>query len=340
MNSTSEPSRELISRAEDETDPKYGCPPTERPIETHLRYGVVNLDKPSGPSSHEVVAWVKKLLHVNHAGHSGTLDPKVTGVLPIGLEEATKVMGVLLLSRKEYVCVLRLHGEASEGRVRAVLAEFVNEIYQRPPLRSSVQRILRTRRIYYIDNLEFQSHLVLFRVGCQSGTYIRKLCHDVGEALGVGAHMDELRRTQSGAFGEDENLVTLFDLKDAYEAFAEKKDESRLRACVRPIEDALKDRPRVFVRDSAVDSICHGAKLAIPGISKLDPEIAPKSIVGIYSLKEELVAIGRALLSTEEMMAQEHGIAFDTLRVVMSIGTYPRAWQTHSRESTQKEAKC
>jgi H/ACA ribonucleoprotein complex subunit 4 len=151
--------------------------------------------------------------------------------------------------------------------------------------------------------------------------------------------MDELRRTQSGAFGEDENLVTLFDLKDAYEALTEKKDESKLRTYVQPMENAMKDRPRVFVRDSAVDSICHGAKLAIPGISKLDSEIAPKNIVGIYSLKEELVAIGRALLSTEEIMGQEHGIAFDTLRVTMSIGTYPRAWQTHNHESTKKEAK-
>ncbi len=336
MNSISEPDRELISRAEGITDPRFGCPPTRRPIEAYLRYGVVNLDKPSGPSSHEVVAWVKKLVHVNHAGHSGTLDPKVTGVLPIGLEESTKIMGVILISRKEYVCVLRLHGEASEGKVRAVLAEFVGEIYQRPPLRSSVQRTLRTRHIYYIDNLEFQSQLVLFRVGCQSGTYIRKLCHDVGEALGVGAHMDELRRTRSGVFGEDRNLVTLFDLKDAYEAFTEQKDESKLRACVRPMEEALRDRPRVFVRDSAVDSICHGAKLAIPGVSKLDSGIIPKSIVGIYSLKEELIAIGRALLSTEEIVGQGHGIAFDTLRVIMSIGTYPRSWQTRGLESSER----
>jgi len=340
VNSISEPGRELISRVDDETDPKYGCPPAKRSIEAHLRYGVINLDKPSGPSSHEVVAWVKKLLHVDHAGHSGTLDPKVTGVLPIGLKEATKVIGVLLLSKKEYVCVLRLHDDASEDRVRAVLAEFVDEIYQRPPLRSSVQRTLRTRRIYYIDDLEFQSHLVLFRVGCQSGTYIRKLCHDIGEALGVGAHMDELRRTRGGSFGEDENLVTLFDLKDAYDALTERGDESKLRACVQPMENALKDRPRVFIRDSAVDSICHGAKLAIPGISKLDPEISPKNIVGIYSLKGELVAIGRALLSTDEMVTQEHGIAFDTLRVVMPIGTYPRTWQTHDHKSTEKEARC
>ena len=332
MNTVPEPSRELLTKVEDETDPKYGCPPLKRSIKEHLRYGVINLDKPSGPSSHEVVAWVKKLLHVNHAGHSGTLDPKVTGVLPVGLEEATKVLGVLLLSKKEYVCVLRLHGDASEGRVRGVLAEFVDEIYQRPPLRSSVQRILRTRRIYYIDNLEFQGRLVLFRVGCQSGTYIRKLCHDVGEALGVGAHMDELRRTRGGAFGEDENLVTLFDLKDSYDVFTEKGDESRLRVCIQPMENALGDLPRVYVRDSAVDSICHGAKLAVPGMSKLDSQIASKNVVGLYSLKGELVAIGRALMSTDEIMAQEHGIAFDTMRVIMPVGTYPKMWQTHGHE--------
>ncbi len=332
MNTFSETANQILTKVEEETDPRYGCQPLGRPIKEHLRYGVINLDKPSGPSSHEVVAWVKKLLQVNHAGHSGTLDPKVTGVLPIGLEEATKVIGVLLLAKKEYVCVLRLHGDVSEGRIRAVLAEFVGEIYQRPPLRSSVLRTLRARRVYYIRDLEFDGRLVLFRVGCQSGTYIRKLCHDVGEALGVGAHMAELRRTRSGAFCEDENLVTLFDLKDAFDVFVERGDESRLRVCVQPMENALSDLPHVYVRDSAVDSICHGARLAVPGVSRLDSQIVPRNLVGLYSLKGELVAIGRALMSAGEVIAEEHGVAFETLRVVMPAGTYPKLWHSHGRQ--------
>jgi len=324
--------RELLTKVEEETDPRYGTPPEQRSLKDHIRLGIVNLDKTSGPTSHEVVAWVKRILHVEHAGHGGTLDPKVTGVLPIALEDATKAVGILLLSGKEYVCVMRLHGEVSEGRVRGVLSEFVGDILQRPPLRSSVQRIIRVRRIYYVRDLEFRPDRVLFRVGCQAGTYIRKLCFDVGEALGVGAHMEELRRTRTGPFTEDENLVTLYDLQDAYATFEEKGEEEPLRKCIQPVEATFGSIPRVYLRDSAVDAVCHGAKLAVPGISKLDSGISPKDWIGFFTLKGESVGMGRAVLSTEQVMDLKHGIAFDTLRVIMPVGTYPRMWQSRSNE--------
>ncbi|MEM2093700.1 MAG: RNA-guided pseudouridylation complex pseudouridine synthase subunit Cbf5 [Candidatus Bathyarchaeia archaeon] len=330
MRKLSDITRKLLVKVDEESDPRYGCEPSKRPIGDHLRFGVVNLDKPSGPTSHEVVAWVKRLLKVGHAGHSGTLDPKVTGVLPIGLEEATKVIGVLLLSEKEYVCVLRLHGDVSEDKVRKILEEFVGEVYQRPPLRSSVSRLTRIRRIYYIRDLEFNGRYVLFRVGCQSGTYIRKLCYDIGEALGVGAHMAELRRTRSGVFTENEGMVTLYDLREAVDALCERGDESGLRRCILPMEFAVGGLPRVFIRDSAVDSICHGAWLAVPGIAKLDSGIVPKRMVGLFSLKGELVGLGRAVMSSEEVLAVDRGVAFETVRVVMPAGLYPRLWPSHS----------
>jgi len=324
--------RELLTKVEEETDLKYGTPPQERSLKDHTRFGLVNLDKPSGPTSHEVVAWVRRILHVEHAGHGGTLDPKVTGVLPIALEEATKAVGILLLSGKEYVCVMRLHDKVSEGRVRGILSEFVGEILQRPPLRSSVQRTIRPRRIYYIRDLEFLPDRVLFRVGCQAGTYIRKLCFDVGEALGVGAHMEELRRTRTGPFTEDEELVTLYDLRDAYAALEEEGKEEPLRKLVQPVESTFGSVPKVYLRDSAVDAVCHGAKLAVPGISKVDSGISPRDWVGFFTLKGELVGIGRAVLSTEQVMESEHGIAFETHRVIMPAGTYPRLWQSRSAE--------
>lgn len=123
-----------------------------------------------------MVSWVKRILSLNRAGHSGTLDPKVTGVLPVMLGNATKIANVLLKAGKEYVCIMRLHQQESKGKIRKAAAEFVGTIYQRPPLRSSVKRRLRTRQIYYLDILEIDGQDVLFRVGCQAGTYIRKLC--------------------------------------------------------------------------------------------------------------------------------------------------------------------
>ena len=194
--------REVYVKNEDRTDLKYGHIPLDRPAELFLRFGVINLDKPAGPTSHEVAAWTKKIMKLKCIGHGGTLDPKVTGILPITLEDSTKIVQAFLYSGKEYVCVMKLHGNIEESRVRQILTEFEDEIYQRPPLRSSVKRQIRTRRIYYNEFLEMDGRNVLFRVGCEGGTYIRILCYDMGEILGVGAHMQELRRTHAGPFSE------------------------------------------------------------------------------------------------------------------------------------------
>mgnify|MGYP001072362769 CR=1 FL=1 len=324
--------REVVTRLDEETDPVYGVAPENRGINDHIGHGIINLDKPSGPTSHEVVAWVKKILKVDRAGHSGTLDPGVTGVLPVMLKEATKISQVLLYSGKEYVCVMRLHSTVSRERVEEIMKEFVGEIYQRPPLRSSVSRHLRTRRIYYLDDLELLRNRVLFKVGCQAGTYIRKLCSDIGEALGSGAHMEELRRTRAGPFTEDEDLVNLYDLYEAYHTWVEEEDESLLRKIIKPMEKALEHLPKIYLRDSAVDSICHGANLAVPGIAKIESEIGKKSLVGLFTLKDECVALARALMTTEEMVTNERGIATNTLRVIMSPGTYPRVWRRRSNK--------
>ncbi|MDQ1280219.1 MAG: ribonucleoprotein complex subunit 4 [Thermoproteota archaeon] len=329
--------RELLVKADEMTDQSFGNLPMSRPIRDYIKYGVVNLDKPAGPTSHEVSAWVKRILKIEHAGHGGTLDPGVTGILPIALEEATKIVQVLLLSGKEYVCVMRLHASVPSEKVITVMNEFVGDILQRPPLRSSVRRSIRTRRIYYIDDLEFKSNWVLFRIGCQAGTYIRKICFDIGEALGCGAHMEELRRTRTGPFTENQNLVSLYDLYDAYDQWISKNDETYLRQVIKPMEEASALLPRIQIRDSAVDAICHGANLAVPGVLSLDSGIRKRTIVGIYTLKGELVALARALMSTEDILAKEHGLAADTLRVVMTIGTYPKMWQSNNKSDGKTE---
>ncbi len=325
--------RETLVKNHDTTDKKYGCKPEERKGKDILRYGVINLDKPAGPTSHEVAAWTKKILRIESIGHGGTLDPNVTGVLPITLEESTKVVQALLYSGKEYVCVMKLHGDVSEESVVKVLAEFEDEIYQRPPLRASVKRQLRTRRIYYNDYLEKNGRNVLFRVGCEGGTYIRKLCYDVGEVLGVGAHMQELRRTRAGPFtAESTTFVTLHKIANWFLEWQEKKDDATLRQFIQPIENALALLPKIVVRDSAVDALCHGASLTAPGLLSLENGITQGSVVAILTLKGEAVALGQALVSSEEMFQLEHGAVTVLRRVVMPRGTYPKVWRTGSRE--------
>jgi len=252
----------------------------------------------------------------------------VTGVLPITLEESTKIVQALLYSGKEYVCLMKLHGDASEKRVGEVLKEFEDTIYQRPPLRASVKRQLRTRKIYYIDFLEMEGRNVLFRVGCEGGTYIRKLCYDVGEVLGCGAHMQELRRTRAGPFVENGNIVTLHDVAYGFIRWQQQKDDAILKRLIQPMENALALIPKIYIKDSAVDAVCHGANLTAPGVLSLETEINENSMVAILTLKGEAVALAKASCPTEDIMRMEHGIVAKTERVLMPRGTYPKAWKT------------
>lgn len=310
------------------TSEEYGCYPTRRPMEEYIKKGFVCIDKPMGPSSHEVVVWVRKILNVKKTGHAGTLDPRVTGVLPIFIETATKLVKFLQESGKEYVCLMRLHGDARPEDVERVMRMFVGRIYQRPPLKSAVKKKLRIREIYSIEILEMEGRDVLFRVVTESGTYIRKLCRDIGEVLGSGAHMQELRRTRTGKFGE-EMCYTLHDLLDAYVFWKEEGEEKYLREIIKPMEMAIADLPKIVIKDTAVDAICHGANLSVRGVAYVEKTVKKDNTVAIFTLKNELVAIGRALMNAEDIFRLKKGIAADIQRVVMERGVYPKAWKSH-----------
>ncbi|MDT7888751.1 MAG: RNA-guided pseudouridylation complex pseudouridine synthase subunit Cbf5 [Desulfurococcales archaeon] len=314
----------LVKYEEEEAD--YGIYPWERPIKSHIEYGVINLDKPPGPTSHEVTAWVKRLLGVSKAGHAGTLDPGVSGVLPIALEKATRAIGVVTHTYKEYITLMQLHGDVRGEDLFKTISMFVGEIYQRPPLRSSVKRVLRKRRIHEIEVLDVEGRRVLIRVKTDPGTYIRKLCHDIGLILGVGAHMRELRRIATGPFREDDTLVTLHRLSEAIYLF-KNGDESMLRRITLPVEYMVSHLPKIIVRNSAVGSITHGAMLALPGIAMVNRSIKKGDLVALLTIKGELVAIGNAEMGGEEMILRERGIAVRVKRVIMPPGIYPEIWR-------------
>ncbi len=221
---------------------------------------------------------------------------------------------------------MQLHADVPESKVRQVLEEFVGEIYQKPPLRASVKREPRKRFIYQLNVHEIDGRTVLFTCSCQAGTYIRKLCSDVGEVLGFGAHMRELRRTRAGPFTENDGIVTLHELSAAQSDF-EAGNEVHLREMIKPMEVALSALPHIVIRDSAVDAICHGAELALPGIVKLDSVIERNKPVALFTLKGEAVALGRSLMTSREILDQEKGIAVKAHRVIMERGTYPALWK-------------
>ncbi len=317
----------LITKSKSITNPEYGCKPEEREITDYISKGVINLDKPSGPTSHEVDSWVKRILKLDKTGHGGTLDPKVTGVLPVGLADATRAIQLLLTAPKEYVCLLTFHSDVDESEIRRVFEEFTGKIFQLPPVKSAVKRELRTRNVYYSTIYEIKGRDVLFRIGCEAGTYVRTYCHNIGEALGVGAHMAELRRTQVGSFRERENLVTLQDVTDAYHFYIEDGDESFLREAIMPMERAADYLPKVIIKDSAVDAICHGADLASGGVACLSDDIRKGDIVAIETLKGELVGAGNSLFFADEILSAEGGFVVNVSKVFMKPGVYPKLWK-------------
>ena len=308
----------------------YGTYYDKRSIEQLLDYGFILLDKPNGPTSHETVAWVKKIFNVPKAGHSGTLDPQVSGLLPIGFGEATKALIVLLLGPKEYHALGRLHSLPPKEKLDEVLKLLTGKIYQKPPQRSSVSRQTRVRTVYEIEVIEQKERLLLTRILCEAGTYIRKIFYDMGEILGPGATMIELRRTRVGQFNEDSNLVKMHDLVDAYALWKEKNDESKLRRILMPIEHCLSEIKSVVIRDSAVDALCHGAQLAIPGILEISPGLKKGDLVGIYTLKGEIVALAEAIMSEDEIVENTKGFAFQIKRIIMAPNTYPKNWRTRA----------
>ncbi len=265
-------------------------PPGERSIDALREFGVLNLDKPPGPSAHQVSGWLRDMLGVEKAAHAGTLDPKVTGCLPTLTGAATRLAPAFLEGRKEYVAVLELHGPAPAD-TEQVVAEFEGDLYQKPPRKSAVSRRLRVRTVHNLDLLEVRERKALLRINCESGTYVRKLCHDIGLALGTGAHMGHLRRTGTEPF-DDTSLCSLYDLADAI-AFAEEGEQEPLRDLLVPAERALTHLSRVTIAPSAAREVAHGAQVYAPGVigAEGDPEVEP--LVACYTPDGAAICLGR-----------------------------------------------
>lgn len=305
---------------------KWGKRPSDRTVGELLKGGVIALDKPPGPTSHQVTAWARNALHVDKIGHGGTLDPYVSGILPICTGKAVRLTDIVLSSDKEYICLMKLHGDVPEKRIREVMARFTGKIYQLPPVRSAVKRQMRIRTVKELEILDIDGRDVLFRISCDAGTYVRTLCIDIGEMLLCGASMTELRRSRSGKMRET-NSATLHDLTDAYIFWQQEGRGEWLRSLIKPLEVLVDPLPKIIVKATAVDAICHGSDLSVKGVHMLDPEIRKNALVAMMTARGELIAIGRMMMSSDKLMAADSGVAVKTSRVFMEEGHYPRMWK-------------
>ena len=244
-----------------------------KPIMELLNFGLINIDKPAGPTSYSVSEFVKKLLGLSKTSHMGTLDPKVSGVLPVTLGRACKLADYFIRHDKSYVGILETHKECNIEELQELIDEnFVGKIKQTPPHRSAVARVEREREVYSwkLTEATEDRKSFLFEARVEGGTYIRKLCSDLGEMIG-GGHMGELRRTCAGVFDEGcgcwgcgsvgGKLVNMFDFKSAVDKW-KNGDEGPLRAMLVPAEDAIKKvLPVVEVEKRALKSLYVGKPL-------------------------------------------------------------------------------
>jgi len=307
----------------------YGTPPSERSIEHLLESSVVIINKQAGPSSHQVAAWLRDSFELNSTGHGGTLDPNVTGVLPVSIGQASKVIKVMQESPKEYVCLMKHYQSQRKANVLDMFTKFTGPIYQIPPFQAAVKRELRIRRIYEIEMLEHSSKKTLFRVLCEGGTYIRNLCEDIGSALGSGGIMEQLIRTKSGPF-DIENSITMIEAHDMYKAWKDSGDQTKLSSILKPLEDMLVDIPSIEVKDSAVDALCHGADLGVPGVAMVSKNMKRGQLISIKTTRGEAIALARATVNADEIAEKPRskGKVAKLERVIMQRGTYPREWKT------------
>lgn len=311
--------KDVLIRTIEVSSPDYGCYPGHRSIEDLLKSGFFLLDKPRGPTSNDITAQVKKILCLKKAGHAGTLDPNVSGVLPITLENACKIMPALQRLDKEYVGIMHLHKDVNVKKLKKIMGEFTGLVTQLPPLKSGVVRKERGRMVFDIKILDKKGKDVCFSISCEAGLYVRKIVHDIGKKID-GAHLKELRRVGVGLFSEDE-CHTIQELEDAYNKWRGEKNE-KIRELVLPVESAIQHLKKVWIKDSAVNSICNGAPLATCGICIVSNKIEKGELIAIMTMKGELVALGVSNMKSKDMV-KKRGLAIRTDRVIMKKGTYP-----------------
>ncbi|KAM8737536.1 H/ACA ribonucleoprotein complex subunit DKC1 isoform 1-T1 [Acanthopagrus schlegelii] len=316
-----------------------GSNPLKRNIQDYVRSGFINLDKPANPSSHEVVAWIRRILRVEKTGHSGTLDPKVTGCLIVCVDRATRLVKSQQSAGKEYVGIVRLHNAIeSEHTLARALETLTGALFQRPPLIAAVKRQLRVRTIYDSKLIEYdpERRLGIFWVSCEAGTYIRTLCVHLGLMLGVGGQMQELRRVRSGVLGEKDHMVTMHDVLDAQWQFDHNKDETYLRRVIFPLEKLLVSHKRLVMKDSAVNAICYGAKIMLPGVLRYEDGIELNQDIVVITTKGEAICTAVALMTTAVISTCDHGVVAKIKRVIMERDTYPRKWGLGPKASQKK----
>ena len=323
---------ELITLQESvTTDSRSGTHPNSRDIEELLGSGAILVNKPRGPTSHQLAAWARNLLGIKKLGHGGTLDPFATGVLTLLCGRATRLTDIVLSGDKRYVGVMRFSEDVDEKVVKDVLSSMGDRSYKVPPMESAGKVWVRSRVFNGIDllDIDHSSRVIVVEVFCEAGTYIRTLARDLGLMVGSRCELIELHRTQAGSF-DASMACTMQQLTDALHVYREHGDDRGIRRLICPIERLLSHLPKLVVKDGAAAAVSHGASLARPGVVMATPGIKAGSLILIESLKAEAVAVAELIVDTDTLVGISSGEIAKPKSVLMTPGTYPQSWSKSS----------
>ena len=316
-----------ILDADASTNPSIGGEPDSRDVMERLASGFILLDKPAGPTSHQLASWARDMFGLERLGHGGTLDPFATGVLPLMAGKAMKLTKKILTHKKTYICVFRFATAPDETRLAEVMKQLTGRVYNVPPEVSAVKVQVRTRKIYTFENIEIKGNDMIARVYCEAGTYIRTIARDMGLLLDMKVQLKELRRENTGVF-KLEDCITMQELADAIWLWKECDQPEALLRVIHPIEKLLLDLPSATVKDSAAAALAHGAPLLRPGIINIKSDVKAGKQVMIETLKGEAVGIVTLTLSTNEIATINEGEVARPSMVLLDEGLYPRRWKS------------
>ncbi len=310
------------------TSAAHGCNPWERSVEELLEAGMIVIDKPTGPNSHQVSAWAREILGVEKLGHGGTLDPFATGVLVLLSGRSMRLTKKVLSHDKTYVGILRAPRNFDADALERAITQLSGQVYNVPPEISAVKIQVRSRKM---ENrlIDVDGRDAVVEVVCEAGTYIRTLARDLGLLLGHPVELKELRRTKSGRFTEPQS-VTLQDLKDAFWLWKEKGEEVAIRRILSPIESLVSELPEIIVKDGAAGAIAHGAPLMRPGIVSIADNLERGDTVRLMTIKGELVAMASMLTRSEMIVEMNEGEVARPESVFLPSEVYPRAWKKNN----------
>lgn len=274
---------------------------------------VIIINKPPGLTSHEVTTHVKKIIGAARAGHAGTLDPDVSGVLPVALGRATKLLRYIAGREKTYVGIMKFRKIMPRAMVLELFRRFTGELTQTPPKISAVRKVPRKRTVYSLNLLELEGRLALFETRVDAGTYIRTLCDDMGKICG-GARMMELRRTAVGRIGEKE-AHTMTELVDAV-WFAKRKGDSRMLEAMLKAPESFIGLPKAFIKGSALGSVLSGAQVMVPALEKIG-DVKKGERIAIYC-GDAFVGVGIMAIDAQELQKRKSGLAIRLERIHMN----------------------